>query len=202
MEVRAIAFRLHGTISSAVLKFNRELGIQGSSTTSFGRPDPKSPDALFVEKFCYPPGSLKMDVQVGVATGPWETDFAFGPGGGAAEKGDAWGTWDAVVQTGGNGGNEVAVSFQYSVKQDWETRAVALDAIGKAITLQRENLNSIGTNLMSTMASLSRDDFDQIKEYQIQRRKRQWVEFRNVSLQLGHHTQVDVLDASLPNVIK
>jgi hypothetical protein len=48
------------------------------------------------------------------------------------------------------------------------------------------------------MTSLSRDKFDQIKEFQLQGRKRQWVEFRNVSLEPGQHTRVEIFDASPP----
>jgi hypothetical protein len=39
------------------------------------------------------------------------------------------------------------------------------------------------------------NEFAHVKEFQLQRRKYQWVEFRNVSLQPGHATTVEVKDA-------
>jgi len=199
MEVRTIAFRVHGTTAQPVLKFNRELGLPGAVGTSMGWPDPKSPDAIFVEHFTCPSNSLKMNVQVGMANGPWEEKLASLSPGGSMSKVEADGTvWSAMVQTDGSAGSEVAVTYHYSISEAWETRLVAVDTNGETIILQPNSQQGISTNLMSVMASLSRDKFDQIKEFQLQARKRQWVEFRNVSLEPGYHTKVEILDARPP----
>jgi serine/threonine protein kinase len=195
-EVRAIAFRVHGPSASPILKFNREVGTP--SYASRGFPDPKPLDALFTEQFTCPSNLLKMDVQIGLANGPWDSLLGVGPQGGSAENGGPDGMWDAVVQTTESGGGRVVVSYQYSVKQDWDTRLVAVGANDEVITLHPDSINSIGTNLTSVVASMSRDDLEKVKGFQLQRRKRQWVEFRNVSLEPGRHTQVEILDASPP----
>jgi serine/threonine protein kinase len=191
-EVRAVAFRVHGPSSPPVLKFNKEIGTP--SSVSGGFTDPKPLDAIFTESFTCPSNLPKMDVQIGLANGPWETLIGLGPKGGAEENADPDGNmWDLAVQTTGSG-DEVAVACQYSIKQDWETRLVAGETNGEVKTLWPKS--SIGANLTSVMTSMSRDEFEKVKGFQFQRRKRQWVEFRNVSLEPGHHTKVEVLDAT------
>jgi len=193
-EVRAVAFRVHGPSSSPVLKFNKEIGTP--SSVSGGFTDPKPLDAIFTEQFTYPSNLPTMDVQIGLANGPWETHMGVDPRGGSAENGDPDGNmWDIAVQTTGSG-DEVAVACQYSIKQDWETRFVAVDTNGKVTTLRPKSQSSIGANLTSVMASMSRDEFEKVTGFQLQRRKRQWVEFRNVSLEPGHRTKVEILDAT------
>jgi hypothetical protein len=103
---------------------------------------------------------------------------------------------DVSEQTPWRIGGGLVVSYQYSVKEDWDTRLVAVDANGEAITLHPDTQNSIGTNLTSIMASMSRQEYEKVTGFQLQRRKRQWVEFRNVSLQPGYPTQVEILDAA------
>jgi hypothetical protein len=105
------------------------------------------------------------------------------------------------IHTTETGGSEVAVAYQYSVKQDWETRLVAVDTNGETILLRPKSENGISTNLTSVMASMSGDQFERVKEFQIQRRKRQWVEFRNVSLQPGHAAQVEIFDANPGRIV-
>jgi len=195
-EVRAIAFRVHGPSASPILKFNWESG--NSAVASRGFPDPKPLDAIFTEQFTCPSNLLKMNVQIGLANGPWEKMLGAGPHGGGGENNGPDGMWDLAVHTTESGGDREVVSYQYSVKQDWDTRLVAVGTNDEAITLHPDSQNGIGTNLTSVMASMSRDEFEKVKGFELQRRKRQWVEFRNVSLEPGHHTQVEILDASPP----
>jgi len=198
MEMRAIAFRVHGTTAVPVVKFNPELRSQGTSGTLMEWPDPKSPDALAVEQFTCPPNSLKMNVQVGMASGPWETKMTVSPGG-SSEWVEGDGTsWRASVQTNGSAGSEVVIGYLQSICDGWETRFVGVDTHGETIMLPPGTQNNISTNLTSVMTSLTREKFDQIKEYQLQGRKRQWLEFRNVSLEPGYHTKVEILDAIPP----
>jgi serine/threonine protein kinase len=191
-EVKGIAFRVHGPSGTPILKFNKETG--NPSFSSRGFPDPKPLDAIFTEPFPCPSNLLKMDVQIGLASGPWETLLVMGKSG-SEETGDPDGMWVIAVQTTGSG-DEVALACEYSVKQDWETRLVAVDANGEAITLRPKSQNGLGANLTSVMASMSRDEFEKVTGFHLQRRKRQWVEFRNVSLEPGYHTKVEILDAT------
>jgi hypothetical protein len=191
-EVRAVAFRVHGPSSSPVLKFNKEIGTPASVSSGFS--DPKPLDAIFTESFTCPSNLPKMDVQIGLANGPWETLIGVGPKGGSQENADPDGNvWDIAVQTTGSG-DEVAVACQYSIKQDWETRLVAVGTNGEETRLWPKS--GIGANLTIVMTSMSRDEFEKVTGFQLQRRKRQWVEFRNVSLEPGYHTKVETLDAT------
>ena len=45
------------------------------------------------------------------------------------------------------------------------------------------------------LTSMSAAEYARIKEFQFQRRRYEWVEFRNVSLQLGHQTVVETVNA-------
>jgi serine/threonine protein kinase len=198
MEIRAIAFRVHGTTAAPVVKFNPELRLQGTTGTSMEWPDPKSPDAICTEMFTCPSNSLKMNIQVGMANGPWKEEITVSPGGGSEHVYPDGTSWRAAVQTNGSAGSEVVIGYLQSLCDGWETRFVGVDTNGETIILPPGRQNSISSNLTSVMTSLSRDKFDQIKEFQLQGRKRQWVEFRNVSLQPGHHTHVEIFDASPP----
>jgi hypothetical protein len=162
-------------------------------------PDPKSPDALSIAQFGSPPGTLKVNVQIGLAGGPWEARITLASSGGSTENVEADGTsWRAMVQTNGSGSGDVALASHYSVNKDWETRLVGVETNGGVIPLQGSIAHGIGPDLMSTLITLSREKYDQIKGFELQRRKRQWVEFRNVSLEPGYHTKVEILDASPP----
>ena len=196
MEVRAIAFRVHGPSATPILKFNWESG--NSATASTGFPDPKPLDAIFTEQFTCPSNLVKMNVQIGLANGPWRNRpvwhrrVAQWRTAARTECGTWWCKPREAAATG------FAVSCQYSIKQDWETRFVAMQTNGDAITLRPKSQNGISTNLTSIMASMSRVEFEKVTGFELQRRKRQWVEFRNVSLEPGYHTKVEVLDATPP----
>jgi serine/threonine protein kinase len=201
LPYKKMAFRIHGDTSAPVLKFNPESGIAGCSSSfpeESANPTPR--DVVWVPLFPCPPGTLQMNIQVGVAEGPWETKTTLARAflAANANKEDADGKWEAMVQITDSGGSRVAVAYQYSVHQNWETRLVGVDTNGGVISLQGGATQAIGTNLVTSVASLSQDKFGQIKKYELQRRKYQWVEFRNVSLQPGHLTQVEILDASPP----
>jgi hypothetical protein len=191
-----IAVRVHGTSSTPVLKFNREVG--SDFVSPYGLPDPKSLDPIFTAGISCPSNLLKMNVQVGLANGLWETKLRLlsSPWGQSGESRYEDGTiWKAGVQTEGSGDSDVAVAYHYSVNQEWETRFVGVDTDGNAVKWQDSGGYGIGTNLSTGLATVSRDQFVQIKQYQLQARKRQWVEFRNVSLEPGYHTKVEIVDA-------
>jgi hypothetical protein len=197
MEMRAVDFRIHGPSETPVLKFNPELGVGGWASIVF--PDPKPMDANFLEVFNCRTNTLKMNVQIGLANGLWERKITLGSTGGAFGTEGPDGTmWNAGAQTTVNGGSAVAVAYYFTVNQEWETRFVGVDTNGGVVKLQSEGGNGIGTNLWSGLATMSRDQFAQIKEFQLQARKRQWVEFRNVSLEPGYHTKVEIFDAPPP----
>jgi len=61
-----------------------------------------------------------------------------------------------------------------------------------------ENSTRINNAHADATLILSTNDFAQLKEFQLQRRPYQWVEFRDVSLQPGYHTTVGIKDLKQP----
>jgi len=66
---------------------------------------------------------------------------------------------------------------------------------GKTIPIEG-NATQVNGSQASTLLVVSSNEFARIKEFRLQRRNYQWVEFRNVSLQPGHATTVEVKDSS------
>ena len=197
MIQKKIAFRIHnessnGPISMPVCRFNKESGIPGGGS-SMQPAGPRSPDVIFYQTIACPTNAETMNVSLGVANGAWETAVTLKhenniSSGGSA--GDWSATYNAVVGRG-----DVAVNCNYSKSEDWETRMVGVDDNGKT-TLIPENSARTSTLQTGGILLVSSNEFARIKEFQLQRRKYQWVEFRNVSLQPGHLTTVTVKDFS------
>ncbi len=74
---------------------------------------------------------------------------------------------------------------------------VYVDDDGKINPIQ-ENSSRVGDLQTGATLLVSSNEFASIKEFRLQRRKYQWVEFRNVSLQPGYQTTVEVRDAGGP----
>jgi hypothetical protein len=75
----------------------------------------------------------------------------------------------------------------------WETRIVAVDLEGHQHLGFRSYESS--TALARTTARFDELPLAQIKEFQFQVRPYRWAEFRNVSLEAGYRTNVEVRDA-------
>jgi hypothetical protein len=141
-----------------------------------------------------PPKAMTVNLSLGVANGPWETAIQLAQAGGfgqGADKGDCNAGYNTVA--GPNG--DVAVNFNYSRSEDWETRMVYVDEDGKTTAILENSSRVTSAPQTGAMLLVSSNEFARIKEFQLQRRKYQWVEFRNVSLQPGHATTVEVKDA-------
>ena len=197
MVEKKMAFRIHnessdGPISLPVCRFNKESGIPGGSS-SFQPPGPRSPDAIFYQTISCPTNAETMNVSLGVANGAWETAVTLkhqNNTSSSGSTGDWSATWNAVA-----GGGNVAVNCDYSKSEDWETRMVDVDDTGK-LTVIPKNPSSVSTLSTGGVLLVSSNEFARIKEFQLQKRKYQWVEFRNVSLQPGHMTTVTVKDST------
>jgi hypothetical protein len=98
--------------------------------------------------------------------------------------------YDAVVGAGG----DVAVTCNYSKSADWDTRMVCVNADGKTTVVPMRQLSTV---LTVGILLVSSDEFAHIKQFQLQRRSYEWVEFRNVSLQPGYATRVEIKDAGV-----
>ena len=89
---------------------------------------------------------------------------------------------------------EVAVNCNYSKSKDWETRVIGVDDDGQTMVVP-ENSTLVSNDQTGGILLMSSNAFAHIKEFQLQRRPYQWVEFRNVSLEPGYATTVEVKDA-------
>ena len=185
----------------------------------------RSPVAIFCDHVLLPSGTSKLNVEVGVADGPWEEAVTLNGGvpgieGASTSETARDGTkWSAAVEMepskqeremmthgGANASgsikpqasqsnrNDVVVAVQYTVNKEWETRLVGLGAEGGIPLSDGKNMYLEGTDLKSTFFSIPPDELARISGYQLQRREYQWVEFRNVSLQAGHATTVEIRD--------
>jgi serine/threonine protein kinase len=192
--MKKIAFRIHNEssdgISYPVCHVNDESGILTEGSGMKG-PDSRSQDTSFVQLIACPTDAETVNISVGVANGAWETATALEHGnnlGGASAAGDWSATYNAVI-----GRNDVGINCNYSRNTNWASRMVCVSDDGK-ITVIPENSSGVSTFQTGGILFVSSNEFAHIKEFQLQRRKFQWVEFRNVSLQSGHATTVDVKD--------
>ena len=150
------------------------------------------PKTEFIQLIACPTNAPTMNLVFGLANGAWETALTLEHEhnlGGQRMEGDWSATFNAVAWRGA-----VAVNCNYSKKEDWETRMVSVSDDGK-LTAIPENTSSGSTLSTGDILMVSSNEFAHIKEFQLQRRKYQWTEFRNVSLQPGHRTIVSVQDA-------
>ena len=88
----------------------------------------------------------------------------------------------------------MAVTCNYTKNEDWESRMVCVDEDGKT-TVIPENPSSVSGLQTGGLLFVSSNEFARVKEFQLQCRGYQWVEFRNVSLQPGHATTVEIRDS-------
>jgi serine/threonine protein kinase len=190
---KKIAFRIHNEgsdgVSYPVCRVNNESGV-GTAGSGTQGPDARSSEMNFVQLICCPSNATTMNISLGVANSAWETATTLHSGLGGS--GSANGEWNATFQAVAGKSGDVAVGCTYSKNPDWESRMAYVDGAGKLIPIQENSSHAGDTHQTGATLLISSNDFAQIKEFQLQRRKYQWVEFRNVSLQPGHKTKVEV----------
>ena len=189
-----VAFLIHNEtsdgISYPVYKVDEASGVltEGSSLESGYR---RKPMVRFFQIICCPTNTETVNLSLGLANGSWETVIPMSHVGlgSSGRNGDWNGAYNAVI--GQN--NDVAISCLYTKNDEWESRMVYVDDVGKVMPM-KENNSRGGNGETGAMLLVSSNEFAHIKEFRLQRRKYQWVEFRNVSLQPGHATTVTVKD--------
>ncbi|MEO7297940.1 MAG: serine/threonine-protein kinase, partial [Verrucomicrobiota bacterium] len=193
---REITFRIKsnaGTPSMPVMKFKKasDFWTMGHSRQWTD----KSQTAMtFVQTINCPPDENQLDFQIGVATGDWETALTLEQTAVGFSRASSEGEWNASYNVLMGDDGKVAVNGVYPRNENWETRMVGVEKKG-GIILIPENSTRAVSNPAVGMLLLSSNQFANIKEFQLQRRKYQWVEFRNVSLKLGHLTTVEIADS-------
>ena len=181
-----------------VLRFPENSGISGMGG-SFHRATDQQPAAIAIQTIACPPEAREMTVEVGVADGAWKSEISFGPTSYPSQRhyslsttGSSGGDWQGTVQVTDAVGDKLPVSFSYTDREDAETRLVYELADGKLV--QMPDTSGLGTSRTGLM-TIPVKEFESIKHFHVQSRRYQWVEFRNVSLEPGHQTEVEVQSA-------
>jgi hypothetical protein len=199
MEVKKIEFLIHTNgsydIAYPVIRVNEDSGVQAPSL-AWQAPDPRSPDGLFVQIITCPTNAGAMNVSLGIAEGLWKTAVTLNHQAALMSAAAAEGVWNAAYNAVAGNQGEVAVNFIYSRSADWETRMVYVSGDGGIIPIQ-ENRSRVNTSQPGGALLISSNEFARIKEFRLQKRKYQWVDFRNVSLRPGQYTRVEVIDAGV-----
>jgi hypothetical protein len=194
MREVAIRVRSRTVPSTPRLNFDPASGFiaMGSST------NPASTDRtslVHVHAIACPPGVKAVSFTVAVAEGPWQTMHVLrkptreSPMAGE-QSSDSEGQWDAhleLVETKG----DVALAFHYSSKTQCETRIAMVKVDGTVTELSGNGTQGAG-GMLNSVASLSAEEYAGIKEFQFQKRPYQYVGFRNVSLEAGYRTRVEI----------
>ena len=200
MDVKKVAFQIHSLqsdkISDPVFRCDPASGASGASSCWSG-PDWQTQIGHLAQIVLCPTGASTVNVSVGIANGSWETATTLHSGLGGS--GSANGEWNATFQAVAGKSGDVAVGCTYSKIADWESRMAYVDGADKVIPIQENSSHAGDTQQTGATLLVSSNDFAHIKEFQLQRRKYQWVEFRNVSLQPGHRTTVTVKDSGGEN---
>jgi serine/threonine protein kinase len=181
-----------------VLRFPEKSEFSGMGG-SFHRATDKQPATIMVQTIACPPEAREMTVEVGVADGAWKTEISFEPVSYPNQRqyhrsthGRYGEDWQGTVQIADAVGDKLPVSFSYTDRDDADTRLVYELADGKLVTMpDTSGLGDSRTGLITIPVS----EFEKIKHFHVQSRRYQWTEFRNVSLELGHQTEVEISDA-------
>jgi serine/threonine protein kinase len=198
MIMKKTAFRIHnessnGPVSMPICRLNKESGVSGG-TSVMASGSSYSPAPIFYQSIACPTNATTMNVSLGIATGPWETTITLEHQKTALASGGANGEWSASYNTIQGSSGEVAINFNYNRKEDSEIRMVSVND-NDQITVVPENLQRTSALESGGILLVSSNEFAHIKEFQLQRRKYQWVEFRNVALKPGYRTTVAVKDS-------
>ncbi len=194
---KKIAFRIWNEasagISSAVCRTdgNPELSATGSCFRQAWR---RQPAIESIQLISCPSNAQTMNISLGVANQPWETAITLkktGMGGAESFGSSPEGNWSATFNAVA-GNSDMAINCTYSKNEDWESRMVYVSNTGKTVSIPENS--SHANNLAGGILLVSSNEFAGIKEFRLQRRKYQWAEFRNVSLQAGHWTTVTVAE--------
>jgi hypothetical protein len=166
------------------------------TTSQLRRPNQKGKSLVDYEMAVadQPPDLRSVTLRVGLAAGPWQSlvkrDPQSGTSGNFQHEGQEW---TVLFQDPLESDAQTQLTASHSRVKGWETRIVAFDLEGRQHLGRRSGQAS--TDVALTTARFDKLPLAQIKEFQFQVRRYRWAEFRNVSLQAGYQTNVEVRDA-------
>jgi serine/threonine protein kinase len=152
-------------------------------------------DKLFKLTLSCDSGLKLANFRVGVAAGPWQTVHKFGFSSGASAGGESGSMLSSVVIAG----DETVVTCSYERPLGSQIRLVALGPKGEIFPVRQGPSQGVGQNYSVTLVFKSADI--QGATLNLQRRRYQWVEFHDVTLEPGARTKVKVRDAGGKNPV-
>lgn len=196
--IKEIVVRVH---SETNLASQPELRIQSGTGVSrmggsFYRPDATREHALLIQTLACSPELPSTNIEIGIADGDWKSSLTFDRHPrqhhfSASTSGALDGDWEGNVRTTEPTGDSIPLAFSYSNRDDHETRLVYEKEDGTIVHLKGSGSDG-GHGLTNSLTTLPLEEFESIKRFHVQSRRYEWVEFRNVSLKLGHRTEVEV----------
>ena len=140
-----------------------------------------------------PPDLRSVTLRAGLAAGPWQSLVKSEPQAGTSGVFHHEGhEWTVLFQDPIESGAQTVMTVSHSAVKGWETRIVAMDLEG--IQHLPPRFYQSHSPLALTTARFYKLPLTQIKEFHFQVRPYRWAEFRNVSLQAGYQTNVEVTD--------
>lgn len=183
-----------GDGSWPILRFDPKSGFSGMGS-SLRRPTEIEPYITLIQAIACPPDARQITVQIGVADGEWRNALSFKRHPNQLQNGstssDRNGVWQGSVRTTSPTGDTVPIAFSYSRRFDFETRLSYERTDGAIVPMIGESSDG-GQDIINAIMVLPQHEFEEIRQFHVQSRHYQWVEFRNVSLEAGHRTQVEV----------
>ncbi len=194
MEIKKIAFRIRNEASEGLTyplcRIDKNSGALDEGS-GFQPSERLSPVGIFVQLIACPTNTSTANISLGLANGPWETATVLKHPPNSTGQAAAAGDWGAAYNSVSSGRGYLAVNCTYPVNEGWDSRMVYETGDGKDILIQQDSTGLNNGHADATLL-LSTNDFAQIKEFHLQRRRYQWVEFRNVSLKPGYQTAVEI----------
>ena len=192
--MKEIGFQIHsrtGMDASVKLDYDQTSGVNGFGAV-VAQVDSRRPCIELSEVFACPPAARSMNVRVGVADEPWNTVKHFGA---TSVESSTDNAGNGYTCTGAAEKDGEAVVSMTQTKSDMETRMIAIGFDGREHAPSQTASGQAGAanQLTFTFRKLAAKD---IQEFRVQQRPYHWVEFRNVSLQAGHRTTVEVVGVS------
>ena len=200
MAMKKVAFRIRNESADGLpyplCRIDAASGVleEGSG---FQPSERLSPEGIFVQCIACPSNATTMNISLGLTSGPWETVTVLNHAPGSYGQAVATGDWSAAYNAIPGASGDLAINCAYPVIEGWDSRMVYVVGGGNVVPIA-ENSTRINNAHADATLILSTNDFAQLKEFQLQRRPYQWVEFRDVSLQPGYHTTVGIKDLKQP----
>jgi len=166
---------------------------RGSSPDDGPKRDGKEVKSLRAASAVFVPAQEAAALRVGIAAGPWKKLVRADARGGNITTGEGYAVLMQPPQARG-GGTDLTFSFEL---ENHASRMLAVDTAGASHEPSSVNLDATNSHHLET-AHFDKLRPDRITEFLFQARPYEWVEFRNVSLQPGHKTNVEVIVEGIP----